>query len=359
MGYDYITQNGFYILGSIKDYVPEEYNWLWSTTYWTRTFDDTEFYIYFIDTLGDLCLSHYCQGAIGAGLRPIVTMSVSSIEFNVYTEDDGNGKVVPSSNTAIKGDTITFETVPNDGYVLKDVTITDSLGNEIIYTDDKFEMPAADVTISATFEKIILIEPTISIVPNRDRNNPLDENVSFYVTITNPYDIPLTDVKVTSDSDFTSCFINCSVLENNLVEIPVLEAGSSISYSIFYYVTEVGTIKANVEILSANAESPYFFNHEEPYVANTEASTIALVQVCNVLDGSSNGGVNQYNLISYDLYGTALLDYWFTLKDNACVTLALETDITYNLYQLDRQEYKLISVEGVITSFSTLFHEWK
>ena len=89
MGYDYVTENGFYILGSIKDYVPEEYNWLWSTTYWTRTFDDTEFYIYFIDTLGDLCLSHYCQGAIGAGLRPIVTMSVSSIEFNVYTEDDG------------------------------------------------------------------------------------------------------------------------------------------------------------------------------------------------------------------------------------------------------------------------------
>lgn len=350
MGYDYVTENGFYILGSIKDYVPEEYNWLWSTTYWTRTFDDTEFYIYFIDTLGDLCLSHYCQGAIGAGLRPIVTMSVSSIEFNVYTEDDGNGKVVPSSNTAIKGDTITFETVPNDGFVLKDVTITDSLGNEIIYTDNKFEMPSADVTISATFEKIILIEPTISIVPNRDRNNPLDENVSFYVTITNPYDIPLTDVKVTSDSDFTSCFINCSVLENNIVEIPVLEAGSSISYSIFYYVTEVGTIKANVEILSANAESPYFFNHEEPYVANTEASTIALVQVCNVLDGDGNGGVNQYNLISYDLYGTALLDYWFTLKDNACVTLALETDITYNLYQLDRQEYKLISVEGLITS---------
>lgn len=357
--YDIISGNPYYILGSIKEYLPEDYSWLWGTTYWLQTFipggdyslgDMTSGMMLFVDTLGDLCSTSYCNVAIGAGLRPVVTMSLSSVEFNVYTEDDGNGKVVSSTNTATKGDIISFETIPNDGYVLKDVTITDSLGNEIIYTDNKFVMPAADVTISATFEKIILIEPTISIVPNRDRNNPLDENVSFYVTITNPYDIPLTDVKVTSDSDFTSCFINCSVLENNIVEIPVLEAGSSISYSIFYYVTEVGTIKANVEILSANAESPYFFNHEEPYVANTEASTIALVQVCNVLDGDGNGGVNQYNLISYDLYGTALLDYWFTLKDNTCVTLALETDITYNLYQLDRQEYKLISVEGLITS---------
>lgn len=338
----------FMVLGPVKDYFVN-HPWLYQTTYYLRT-ASPEYTTYFIDTLGYLCSADTCNVSIGAGVRPLVTMSIDNIAFDIFTEDDGNGTVVASKSTAKKGDIITFEITPNDGYVLKDVIITDSLGNEIIYTDNKFVMPAADVTISATFEKIILIEPTISIVPNRDRNNPLDENVSFYVTITNPYDIPLTDVKVTSDSDFSSCFINCSVLENNIVEIPVLEAGSSISYSIFYYVTEVGTIKGNVEILSANAESPYFFNHEEPYVANTEASTIALVQVCNVLDGDGNGGVNQYNLISYDLYGTALLDYWFTLKDNTCVTLALETDITYNLYQLDRQEYKLISVEGLITS---------
>ena len=44
---DPVTGDELYILGSIKELLPEEYSWLWGTTYWTRTVEPSFSKIYF------------------------------------------------------------------------------------------------------------------------------------------------------------------------------------------------------------------------------------------------------------------------------------------------------------------------
>lgn len=66
-------------IGSIKDLVPLEYDWLYSTTYWTRTLVGSDDYVAFVDTLGDLCASYDCPSAIGAGLRPVITIDNNNV----------------------------------------------------------------------------------------------------------------------------------------------------------------------------------------------------------------------------------------------------------------------------------------
>ena len=69
----------------------------------------------------------------------------------VYTKTDGNGTVEATQTTASWGDGIEFTITPNEGYVLGVVKVTDSEGNTVEFTDYKFTMPNADVTIEVTF----------------------------------------------------------------------------------------------------------------------------------------------------------------------------------------------------------------
>lgn len=149
--YEALTGDYFYVLGSIKNLMPEGYEWLWSTTYWTRTADSTKGNIYFVDTLGDLCTTDYCGNAIGAGIRPVVTMAAEDIVYTITTKTDGNGTVTPSAETEHSGNEVTFVVTPNEGFELKEVKVTDSNGNTITFTDYKFTMPDANVVIEAIF----------------------------------------------------------------------------------------------------------------------------------------------------------------------------------------------------------------
>jgi len=140
------------ILGSLIDNLPEKYSWLWSTTYWTRT-ANTNRHLYFIDTWGDFCSAHYCAVDVGAGLRPVVTLPVSNLEYNVKTKTDGHGKIKVEKVKASGGEKIKFTVEPNEGYVLSKVKVTDALGNVVVFNDYTFTMPNANVLIEATFVK--------------------------------------------------------------------------------------------------------------------------------------------------------------------------------------------------------------
>lgn len=71
--------------------------------------------------------------------------------YDIYTKTDGNGTITVK-DTAIAGDTVSFSTTPNENYILKNLTITDELGNQIKIDNNTFIMPSSDVTITATFE---------------------------------------------------------------------------------------------------------------------------------------------------------------------------------------------------------------
>ncbi|MGN1371077.1 MAG: hypothetical protein ACI4XM_02195 [Candidatus Coprovivens sp.] len=149
--YSDMLNNKYYIVGSIKDYIPEEYSWIWSTTYWTRTWDPDGNHAYFVDTLGNLCSAHYCNYIVGAGLRPLVTISANDLLYKIETKTDGNGSIETiTESKAGKG--VTFVVTPNEGYTLKEVKVTDANGNVLTFKDYTFTMPDSNVLIEATFE---------------------------------------------------------------------------------------------------------------------------------------------------------------------------------------------------------------
>ena len=90
-----------YNLGDLKEYVSNDYRWLWNTTYWTRTFVGNNYdgpgvrdsgKVYFVSSSGDICYSWSgCGGIPRAGLRPVVTMSKDNIKVN-YKFIEGMGQ---------------------------------------------------------------------------------------------------------------------------------------------------------------------------------------------------------------------------------------------------------------------------
>lgn len=148
--YNQMTGSDYLVLGSIKESIPSEYSWLWGTTYWLRTMDDS-YNLFFVDTLGELCSTYYCQPAVGAGIRPVVTISAKDLVYSVTTKTDGNGTIESTHVHAEKGEVIKFVITPNEGYVLSEVKVTDEKGNVITFTENTFTMPEANVIIEATF----------------------------------------------------------------------------------------------------------------------------------------------------------------------------------------------------------------
>ena len=145
-----------YIVGSIKELLPEKYSWLWTTTYWTKTTtspQESNNYTFFIDALGDLCAAGSCVNVAGAGLRPVVTMSANNLLYNIKIKTDGNGNILTTKKEAKTEENIELEIVPNEGYELATIKATNSNNAEITIQQNKFIMPSSDVLIEATFIK--------------------------------------------------------------------------------------------------------------------------------------------------------------------------------------------------------------
>ncbi len=147
-----------YKVGSLKELVPEDYSWLWSTTYWMQTMYVDNYYtsyvtgdIYFVDTLGNICAAFDCPTSIGAGIRPLVSIPAEDIIYTIKTITDGNGSIDAIEESA-SGEEITFEIKPNEGYVIDEIKVTKENGEVIIYKDNKFTMPESNVIIEAKFK---------------------------------------------------------------------------------------------------------------------------------------------------------------------------------------------------------------
>lgn len=72
------------------------------------------------------------------------------LPVNISTEVSGKGKVEVIETTRY-GEMVTFVVVPEDGYKLESVKVTDKDGNSVVFTDYEFKMPSTDVVIEAVF----------------------------------------------------------------------------------------------------------------------------------------------------------------------------------------------------------------
>ena len=89
------------------------------------------------------------------GEEPVVT-------YTITVNDSENGSVSADKTAAAEGATVTLTATPDAGYELSNVTVTDENGNTVTVTEDNtFVMPAANVTVNATFTKIVVTGVTV------------------------------------------------------------------------------------------------------------------------------------------------------------------------------------------------------
>ena len=62
-----------------------------------------------------------------------------------------HGSIEASPTSAVEGTTITLTAIPETGYELNAWTVTDATGHSIDVVENQFEMPASNVTVSASF----------------------------------------------------------------------------------------------------------------------------------------------------------------------------------------------------------------
>jgi hypothetical protein len=85
----------------------------------------------------------------------------------VHTATDGHGSVTAPAD-AFPGDTGTFTTTPDAGYIVDTVTVTDAGGNTIDAPYGYFTMPESEVTISVTFTQGSALQDGFYLVPAND-----------------------------------------------------------------------------------------------------------------------------------------------------------------------------------------------
>lgn len=80
-------------------------------------------------------------------------LKYSAVPYEIVKEVEGNG-YIEAIATAMPGNEVTYRIVPEEGYTIKKVTITDEYGNTVTTTSNTFVMPNGKVTIKAEFTKI-------------------------------------------------------------------------------------------------------------------------------------------------------------------------------------------------------------
>ena len=86
----------------------------------------------------------------------VFTRRPSSSTYPITVKDSKNGSAASSRNRAVAGEIVTITVMPDKGYTLETLTVTDKNGKEVKLTDKgggryTFTMPASGVTVTATF----------------------------------------------------------------------------------------------------------------------------------------------------------------------------------------------------------------
>ena len=83
-----------------------------------------------------------------------IAATFKAVKYDITINPSTNGSVSVNPSAYEKGATVTLSIAPAAGYELDKLTVTDTSNNgAVAVSDNKFTMPAADVTVTATFKK--------------------------------------------------------------------------------------------------------------------------------------------------------------------------------------------------------------
>ncbi len=128
-------------------------------------------------------------------------------KYNVTVSSTTNGSVTAEPTSAEAGTTITLTVTPAGGYVLDALTVTDASSNTIEVADDKFTMPASDVTVSATFKVNEAPDAVLQLMANGEEVANDTHKVGYVATL-----------PTTIENDCAKTFVGWSENENCTTE---------------------------------------------------------------------------------------------------------------------------------------------
>ena len=93
-----------------------------------------------------------------------VTATFKAVTYTVTVADAQHGKVTASPASGKAGTKVTLTVTPDTGYALDTLTVKQSDGKAVtVAKDNTFTMPAADVTVTATFGRLRLNKSAVSV----------------------------------------------------------------------------------------------------------------------------------------------------------------------------------------------------
>ena len=156
---------------TLTPYIPHDYDgpeWVWSNEYQDATA------VFCCRDCGDIQEIRAKVTVVDSGRNRTATarcdfngqeytaVQTFRIIFDVNTAECEHGTVTADRTEARADEIITLDIVPDDGYRLFSLTVTDSDHNEVENDGSSFTMPESDVTVAAVFARYAeRVEPTI------------------------------------------------------------------------------------------------------------------------------------------------------------------------------------------------------
>ena len=134
--------------GSMNDQTVNEFE---ATALQANTFTRGGFVFEGWNTQADGTGDYYADGATVTLLDDLTLYAQWNQLFNITVVQANHGSISASAEQAFEENDIVLTAVPEPCYALDHWIVTDDLGNPITVTENMFEMPASNVTVSAVF----------------------------------------------------------------------------------------------------------------------------------------------------------------------------------------------------------------
>lgn len=130
------------------------------------SYDGTDsLYNAYVNSFKDIEFDFHPAAAGHALIADMFRIQIEDLIFSVNIDENiDNGSVEISKTKAVEGKLITVTAASDDGYAVKEVTAADSSQNNVAVSkvsdnEYTFEMPADNITVTASFEKVYKPEP--------------------------------------------------------------------------------------------------------------------------------------------------------------------------------------------------------
>lgn len=174
-GYSIKSASGLFIgndndANALKSSSTDTYNNSISITAGTADIVSSSSHLRYNPTSGQTRFRYYKSGTYTSQQAiQLYKKTEAPTTYTITLASVANGTINADMEEATEGTTVTLTATPAAGYEFSLWTVTDANNNAIAVTNNQFEMPASNVTVSASFEYVGLFEQKYYLVTSTDQ----------------------------------------------------------------------------------------------------------------------------------------------------------------------------------------------